>query len=70
MLTVSIVWLVLAVTVTLIAAIRRSSGAGQNGGGLVPAQESGKALAALAALYGLALLAGFLCVGKFLVSSL
>ena len=70
MLTLSIVWLALAVTVSFVAAIRRSRAASQNPSASPSPQESGKALAALVALYGLALLAGFVCVGKFLVSSL
>ena len=65
----SIVWLLLAVTVTLFAMRRRAGANGQD----QAEQEhspSGNALVFLAAIYSLALLAGFLYVGRFLVSSL
>ena len=69
MLAFSIIWLLLAVTVTLLAMRRRAGANGQNHAD----QEtnlSGNTLVFLAALYSLVLLAGFLYVGKFLVSSL
>ena len=61
MLTLSMVWLVLAASVTVIA-IRRKASAGPIEGD-VQAQESGKAPAVFAVVYGLVLLAGFVYVG-------
>ena len=66
MLAFSIVWLMLAVTVTLLAMKTRSGATELDS---VEA-ESGNGVAVLAAVYGLALLAGFFYVSKFLISNL
>jgi hypothetical protein len=66
MLAFSIVWLTLAVTVTLLA---MKTGSGATELASVEA-ESGHGVAVLAAVYGLALLAGFFYVSKFLISYL
>jgi hypothetical protein len=69
MLTLSILWVVLAATVTMIATMKKTPATmRQEVGAQVP--ESGHALALLAVVYGVALLAGFVYIGKFLVSSL
>jgi len=67
MLTVSIVWVLLAAAVIVIASVRRSGAARNN---TLQARDSGRTLVLLAALYSLALLAGFVYVSRFLVSSL
>ena len=69
MLTLSVLWVLLAASVTMLATLRKAPPAGR------PASdsarlESGHGLAVLALLYGVALLAGFLYISKFLVSSL
>ncbi len=69
MLIVSLVWVALAAAAILIATLRTFADSRPDGCA-APVKESGKALAVLAALYGLALLAGFLCVSNYLVSSL
>ena len=69
MLAFSIIWLMLAVTVTLFA-LKTRSGATELDSVAVEAKESGRGIALLAVVYGLALLAGFLYVGKFLISNL
>jgi hypothetical protein len=69
MLTLSILWVVLAATVTMIAIMRKTPAtARQEAGSQV--RESGHALTLLAVIYGVVLLAGFVYIGKFLVSSL
>jgi hypothetical protein len=69
MLAFPIIWLMLAVTVTLLAMKTRSGATGLENID-VEAKESGHGIALLAVVYGLALLAGFLYVGKFLISNL
>jgi hypothetical protein len=68
-LTFSFIWLLLAAAVTLAAVLRRPApiSAVERD---VRANLSGEALTLLAAIYGVALLAGFIYVSKFLVSSL
>jgi hypothetical protein len=68
MLTLSILWVVLAATVTMIATMRRTPAQVRQEAG-AQVRESGRALTLLAVIYGAALLAGFLYVSKFLVSS-
>ena len=67
MLTLSILWLVLAASVIAIAILRKASAKTMQESGL-ETRESGGALSVLAVIYGVALLAGFVCVSKFLVS--
>jgi hypothetical protein len=69
MLAFSIAWLTLAVTVTLLA-MKTRSGATELASADVEARKSGNGLTFLAAIYGLALLAGFFYVSKFLISNL
>jgi heme/copper-type cytochrome/quinol oxidase subunit 2 len=59
--TFSILWVVLAATVTIVASMRRS-GANQDQGE-VRVRQSGKALTVVAVVYSLVLLAGFLYIG-------
>ena len=59
--TFSIVWVVLAATVTLVAMMHRA-GANQDQV-QVRIRQSGKALPAVAIVYSLVLLAGFLYIG-------
>jgi phosphatidylglycerophosphate synthase len=59
--TFSILWVVLAATVTIVASMRRS-GANQDHGE-VRVRQSGKALTVVAVVYSLVLLAGFLYIG-------
>lgn len=68
MLTLSIAWVVLAVTVTSFAIVRRTP-AGIHEDADVRVPESGRALTLFAVIYGVALLAGFVFVSRFLVSS-
>jgi hypothetical protein len=68
MLTLSIFWVVLAATVTMIATVRKVPAISRDPG--VQTRESGRALTLLAVVYGLTLLAGFVYISKFLVSSL
>ncbi len=68
MLTFSVIWILLAATVTLLATLKKS--APHSHEGELPGRDSGKALTVIAALYGLVLLAGFVYISKFLVSSL
>ena len=68
MLTLSILWVVLAGAVTLMATMKKAPARLQETGGQAP--ESGKALTLLAVVYGLILLAGFVYVSRFLVSTL
>jgi len=67
MLTLSILWVLLAAAVIVVALNRRPTATGSHAAHV---KDSGKALEVLAALYSLALLAGFLYVSRFLVSSL
>ncbi len=69
MLTLSILWIVLAASVCMIAILRRSPGDPVQDAG-PQTRESGGALTVLAVVYGVVLLAGFLYVSRFLVSSL
>ncbi len=59
--TFSILWVVLAATVIVVASMRRS-GSNQDQGG-VQVRQSGKALTVAAIVYSLVLLAGFLYIG-------
>jgi hypothetical protein len=68
MLTFSIVWLVLAAAVIVSAITRRIPARVQESPD-VEVPESGRAVTALAVIYGLALLAGFVWVSRFLVST-
>jgi hypothetical protein len=68
MLTLSIIWVVLAATVTMIATVRKVPAIPRDPG--VQTRESGRTLTLLAVVYGLTLLAGFVYISKFLVSSL
>ena len=68
MLTLSVLWVLLAASVTVIAMLRKAPPAGPANDS--PKLESGSGIAVLALLYGVALLAGFLYISKFLVSSL
>jgi hypothetical protein len=61
MLAFSIVWLTLAVTVTLLAMKTRSA-ATELASADIEARKSGSGVAVLATVYGLALLAGFFYV--------
>ena len=67
MLTLSILWVVLAATVTLTATLRKAPAKLSQDPG-ERTSESGRALMLLAVVYGMALLAGFVYVSKFLVS--
>ncbi len=69
MLTFSIVWLVLAVAVTVFAIMRRKPLAvHEDAAGQSP--ESGHGLLVLAVVYGVALLAGFVLVSRFFISTI
>ena len=69
MLTFSIVWVVLAVAVTVFAIMRKKPIAiHQDNVG--PGPESGHGLLVLAVVYGVVLLAGFVFVSRFFISSL
>ena len=67
MLTVSVLWVVLAAVVTVAAMTRKSTGTREQE---KPSRAPGRALAVAAVLYSLALLAGFVYVSKFFVSGL
>ena len=67
MLTLSILWVFLAATVILIAILRKAPASMPSDSG-VQLRESGRALTLFAVIYGVALLAGFVYVSKFLVS--
>ena len=69
MVSLPIIWLMLAVTVTLLA-MKTKSGATELDSIGVEAKESGHGIALVAVVYSLALLAGFLFVSKFLISNL
>lgn len=68
MLAFSIIWLLLAGVVTVFAMVRRSANHDDQPG--LEKKDSGNVLTFVAAIYGLALLAGFLYVSKLLVSNL
>jgi heme/copper-type cytochrome/quinol oxidase subunit 2 len=59
--TFSILWLVLAATVTVVASMRRSDTTQDEGE--VQVKQSAKLLTGAAVVYGLVLLAGFLYIG-------
>jgi len=61
MMTFSVVWILLAAMVTLVATMRRAPPA--RGPAQVQARQSGKALSVVAILYSLILIAGFLYIG-------
>jgi hypothetical protein len=69
MLTFSVLWVALAAAITLIAMVRRTLSPAEE---KAPAKsnESADFLTYLAVVSCLVLLAGFLCVGKFLVAAL
>ena len=69
MLTFTVVWLMLAATVTLLA-MKRKSAALEKGRLQAETKVSGKAWMLVAAIYSLALLAGFLCLSKFFIAGL
>ena len=69
MLTLSVLWVVLAATVTMIATMRKAPATTRQEAG-TQVRESGHALTFLAVIYGVVLLGGFVYIGKFLVSSL
>ena len=69
MLTLSILWVVLAATVTTIATMRKTPAMTRQEA-RTQVRESGHALTFLAVIYGVVLLGGFVYIGKFLVSSL
>lgn len=65
----AISWVVLAATAVVLATMRKTPLADEdNTSG--SKRESGRALTALALIYGMALLAGFIYVSKLLVSNL
>lgn len=66
MLTLSILWVVLAAAVSMIAMRKAPDRLQQDAEAQV--SESGRALTLLAVIYGLVLLAGFAYIGKFLLS--
>ena len=67
MLTPSIIWLTLAVSVTVLA-MRSRSRATRVETMEPEGNDSGSGVALLAAVYGVALLAGFFYIGKVLIS--
>jgi hypothetical protein len=69
MLTLSILWVVLAAAVTMLAMRKRAAGVAPGHAPVQP-KESGNALALLAVLSCLVLVAGFVYVGRFLVDGL
>jgi heme/copper-type cytochrome/quinol oxidase subunit 2 len=60
--TFSILWVVLAATVIVVASMRRS-GVSQDQGGGLQVRQPGRALTAVGIVYSLVLLAGFLYIG-------
>jgi hypothetical protein len=68
MLALSILWVVFAAAVTMIATMKKTPASPPDAG--VEARESGRVLTLLAVVYGVVLLAGFVYIGKFLVSGL
>ena len=69
MLTLSVLWVVLAGAVTVLAMLKRSRGA-VSGNTPVQLKESDHGFALLGIVSCLVLLAGFLYVGRFLVAGL
>jgi heme/copper-type cytochrome/quinol oxidase subunit 2 len=69
MLTLSVLWVMLAALVTVVAMIRRSAGETPDYA-KEQVKESGNALAFIAVVCSLVLLVGFVYVGRFLVSGL
>jgi hypothetical protein len=69
MLTLSILWVVLAATVTMLATMRKTPATTRQEAG-TQVRESGHVLTLLAVVYGVVLLGGFVYIGEFLVSSL
>jgi hypothetical protein len=69
MLPFSVLWVTLAAAITLMAMIRRSANSPADHSE-TRVNDSGKALALLAVVSSLVLLAGFVFVGRFLVSGL
>jgi hypothetical protein len=69
MLTLSILWVVLAATVTMLATMKKTPATARQEAG-AQVRESGHALTFLAVIYGVVLLGGFVYIGKFLVSTL
>jgi hypothetical protein len=67
MLTLSILWVVLAATVTIIATMRKAPARLRQDTGM-QVRESGRALPLLAVIYGMILLVGFAYLSEFLVS--
>jgi heme/copper-type cytochrome/quinol oxidase subunit 2 len=61
MMTFSVLWVVLAATVTVIAMMRRAPTSHQQAE--VQVRQSGRALTVVAVIYSLVLLAGFIYVG-------
>ena len=59
--TLTIAWVVLAVTVTVLAMLRRAATVPNNGEAQV--RKSGKVLAVLAIVYSLVLIVGFVYIG-------
>ena len=59
--TFSVIWVVLAAMVTVLAILRRSSTDDEQGE--VQVRQSGKALTVVAVIYSLVLIAGFLYIG-------
>jgi hypothetical protein len=68
MLTISVLWVALAATVTMAAVMRRARSAQPEA--VAETSESGQALTLVALICGVVLLAGFLFISKFLVSAL
>jgi len=68
MLTLSVLWVVLAVAVTVVALWRKSARAAVNA--IQSQDESGKVMLIAAVLYSLALCAGFVYVSKVFVAGL
>lgn len=61
MLTFSVVWVILAAAVTMLAMVRRSSASQEQGE--VQIRDSGNGMMILAVLCGLVLVAGFVYIG-------
>jgi hypothetical protein len=69
MLTLSVLWVVLAAAVTMIATFRKEPPRIEREA-VSQVRESGRTLTFLALIYGIVLLAGFAYISKFLVSML
>jgi hypothetical protein len=68
MLTLSILWVVLAAAVTMLATMKKAPARMRQDDTQV--RESVRALPFLAVIYGITLLAGFVYISKFVVSTL